>query len=193
MLGTNFAPISCSIQLFKITGVKVLADQKEATLAAYEYARTLAIANVNSNATAIAGVNAAFEWVEDMILGGSNEGANAKQFDTDAYSYTEHPAQQIRLNTDFIVEEIHAHITETFKSGVTATTAPDSSVTLQDTSWLSQWQTVKFEGTMLGDLDASTTYYVRNILSATKITLSTKKGGAIVVPIDATDSHLFNN
>ena len=24
-----------------------------------------------------------FEWVEDMILGGSNEGANAKQFDTD--------------------------------------------------------------------------------------------------------------
>ena len=32
-------------------------------------------------------------------------------------------AQQIRLNTDFIVEEIHAHITETFNPGVTATTA----------------------------------------------------------------------
>ena len=87
MLGTNFASIIAAYAYLR-HGVKVLADpKKEATLAAYEYARTLAIANVNSNATAIAGVNAAFEWVEDMILGGSNEGANAKQFDTDpAYS-----------------------------------------------------------------------------------------------------------
>ena len=83
MLGTNFASIVAAYSYLRSSGVKVLADQKEATLAAYEYARTLAIANVNSNATAIAGVNAAFEWVEDMILGGSNEGANAKQFDTD--------------------------------------------------------------------------------------------------------------
>ena len=189
MLGTNFASIVAAYSYLRSSGVKVLGDQKEATLAAYEYARTLAIANVNSNATAIAGVNAAFEWVEDMILGGSNEGANAKQFDTDQrIPYTEHSAQQIRLNETFIVEEIHAHITETFKSGVTATTASDNSVTLQDTSWLTQWQTVKFEGTMLGNLDASTTYYVRNILSATKITLATEKGGSIVTQTDASGS-----
>lgn len=189
MLGTNFASIVAAYSYLRSSGIKVLGDQKEATLSAYEYARTQAIANVNSNATAIAGVNDAFEWVEDMILGGSNEGANAKQFDTDQrIPYTEHSAQQIRLNETFIVEEIHAHITETFKSGVTATTASDNSVTLQDTSWLTQWQTVKFEGTMLGDLDADTTYYVRNILSSTKITLATSKGGAIVTQSDDTGS-----
>ena len=187
MLGTNFASIVAAYSYLRSSGIKVLEDQKEATLAAYEYARTQAIANVNSNATAIAGVNDTFEWVEDMILGGSNEGANAKQFDTDQrIPYTEHSAQQIRLNTDFIVEEVHAHVTETFKSGVTATTASDSSVTLEDTSWLRQWQSIKFEGTMLGDLDADTTYYVRNILSGTKITLATSKGGALVSQTDDT-------
>ena len=56
---------------------------------------------------------------------------------------------------------------------------------MQSTSWLRQWQAIKFEGTMLGNLDASTTYYVRNILSATKITLATEKGGAIVTQTDA--------
>ena len=39
---------------------------------------------------------------------------------------------------------------------------------------------------MLGNLDASTTYYVRNILSASKITLATEKGGSISYVTDDT-------
>ena len=85
------------------------------------------------------GVNDAFEWVEDMILGGSNESNNAKQYDTDQrIPFTEHAAQQIRLNTDFIVEEIHAHIDQYFHP-VIATTASDNSVDVFDTKWLRQW------------------------------------------------------
>ena len=53
------------------------------------------------------GVNDAFEWVEDMILGGSNESNNAKQYDTDrAFPSQNMQFQQIRPTTDFIVEEI---------------------------------------------------------------------------------------
>ena len=187
MLGTNFASMIAAYAYLRSSGVKVLADQKEATLAAYEYARTLAIAQVNGNGTAIQGVNDAFEWVEDMILGGSNESNNAKQYDTDQrIPFTEHAAQQIRLNTDFIVEEIHAHIDYYFQSPVIATTASDNSVDVFDTKWLRQWSTIKFEGTAIGGLSTSTTYYVRNILSDSKITLSTEKGGSIVTVTDDT-------
>ena len=53
MLGTNFASMIAAYAYLRSSGVKVLADQKEASLAAYEYARTLAIAQVNGNGTAI--------------------------------------------------------------------------------------------------------------------------------------------
>ena len=70
MLGTNFASMIAAYAYLRVASIR---DAKEVPLAAYEYARTLAIAQVNGNGTAIPRVNA-FEW-KDTILGATS---NAK-------------------------------------------------------------------------------------------------------------------
>ena len=102
-LGTNYASMIAAYSYLRRPTLKVIGDQKAATIAANEYARTLARTEV-AEATAIAQVDATMQLVNDMIFGANSEGSNRGAEDFDVYS----AVRQLELNRDFIVSEVSA-------------------------------------------------------------------------------------
>ena len=180
-LGTTFASMVASYSYLRRPSIKVIGNQKGATIAANEYARTLARV-VTSEATAIAQIDNTMQLVNDIIFGGASEGANAASPDFDVYS----AIRQLELNKEFIASEAVAYVNDYFADVVTATTAATSLLTVTSTAWLSQNMDIKFTATAIGGLSTTTTYYVKDIVSATTFTISATIGGAAVTVTDAT-------
>jgi len=187
MLGSNFASIQAAYSYLRQPSAKIVGNQKTATLAANEYARTVLVSALSGNAAAIAGVNETWEWVEDIIWSGSPEASNSQTADIEAYNST----RMLELNKEFFVDEVLAHVDETFKAtvnGLTITTGlADGQVIIDDTSYLFEGMPVKFrdgddsaQSVENSQFDENTTYYVRSILSDTNFTLSESKFGPVV-------------
>jgi len=102
-LDSNFASMVAAYSYLRLPANKVKGEQKDATIAAYEYARQLFVAEI-SDATAIAGVNYTFELVNDILFGGAAEGSNDPVDDFNVYA----AIRQLELNKDFIVAEVSA-------------------------------------------------------------------------------------
>ena len=175
MLGTNFASIVAAYSYLREPSAKILGNQKTATIAANEFARTLAVQNVGGNATAIAGINSTWQWVEDIIWSGAPEGGNDAVEDVEVYN----AIRQLELNKEFIVDEALSYVDEYFKAIVTSTDPATNSLSIASTDWLEVGMPIKFENpddstdavTDAG-FSTSTTYYVQDILSATAFTIS---------------------
>ena len=182
-LGTNYASMIAAYSYLRRPTLKVIGDQKAATIAANEYARILARTEV-AEATAIAQVDATLQLVNDMIFGATTEGSNRGAEDFDVYS----AVRQLELNKEFIAAEAVAYVNDYFSDSVTATTATGSILTMTSTAWLSQNMDIKFTGTAIGGLALNTTYYVKDILNATTFTISATIGGAAVTVTDDTGS-----
>ena len=182
-LGTTFASHVAAHSYLRRTSSKVSAgDQKDATLASYEYARQLARVEV-AEASAQAQIDATFELTNDIIFGGSNEGSNNQVADFDNYA----AIRMLELNKNFIAKEAMAHVDDFFADDVTATVASTGALTITSTEWLRQNTEIVFSGdTPLGGLLADTVYYVKDILSSTEFTISSSLGGAAVTVTDDT-------
>ena len=184
MLGTTFASYVAGYSYLREPSAKVVGDQKAATIAANEFARTLAVQYVNNNATAITGINTTWEIIEDIILGGSAEAGLLTVDNDNSLS----AIRQLELNKDFIVAELTSYVNDYYKDTVSFLDPADNSITVSSTEWIHPRLAIKF---VAGDdstnalvdsgLTADTTYYVRDVLSATKFTVSETVGGAEVV------------
>ena len=180
-LDTNYASMVAAYSYKRAPSKKVLGDQKDATIASNEYARTLARA-VTSEATAIAQIDNTMQLVNDIIYGGGNEAANKASPDFDVAS----AIRQLELNKEFIASEAVAYVNNYYKDTATATTDSTDAITITSTAWLEQNMDIKFSGTTFGGISTSTTYYVKEILSATTFTVSTTIGGTALDVSDAT-------
>ncbi len=180
-LDTNYASMIAAYSYKRAPSKKVLGDQKDATIASNEYARTLARA-VTSEATAIAQIDNTMQLVNDIIYGGGNEAANKASPDFDVAS----AIRQLELNKEFIASEAVAYVNDYYKDTATATTDATDAITISSTAWLEQNMDIKFSGTTFGGISTSTTYYVKEILSATTFTVSTTIGGTALDVSDAT-------
>ena len=181
-LGTNFATMVAAYSYLREPSSKVVGDQKAATIAANEYARTLFRAEA-SEAVAIAGVDDTFEFVNDMIFSGSNEGSIRGVDDHRSYA----AVRQIELNKDFIVAEVHAYVADYFKSTVSGINGTTNVFTADSTAWMKPWMPIKFvspddSSNSVEDAGYSetTVYYVRDILSSTTFTVAESIGGDAV-------------
>ncbi len=112
MFDSNFQSIKAAMAYLRTDASVVLTEQKQQHLLALEYLRTEAIANVGSDATAIARINANMEVITDIIFSGSYEGTNTATYDGTLYA----AARLIELNKDFLAEEATAYITATYPS-----------------------------------------------------------------------------
>jgi hypothetical protein len=148
--------------------------QKTVTIDAIEYARTQAIANVGSDATAIARINVLMALIKNIIYGATNEGDVCST----ELRNRDYAILQLERNRDFITAEVSAYIAETFSDTATATTDTTNVITISDTSWLRRGVEIKFTGTAFGNLVSGTSYYVQRIVSATTFTVSTTRNGA---------------
>jgi hypothetical protein len=180
-LDTNYASMIAAYSYKRAPSKKVLGDQKDATIASNEYARTLARA-VTSEAAAIAQIDNTMQLVNDIIYGGGNEAANKASPDFDVAS----AIRQLELNKEFIASEAVAYVNNYYKDTATATTDATDAITITSTAWLEQNMDIKFSGTTFGGISTSTTYYVKEILSATTFTVSTTIGGTALDVSDAT-------
>jgi hypothetical protein len=187
-LGTNFASIIAAYSYLRAPSNNVLKDQKAASIAAFEYARTRFYDEVPVGAQydfVRAGINDTWEWVDDMILSGNTEGGNVAVDDQEVWN----AIRQIELNRDFIKAEVDAYIVDYNKDTVTATLATDDSITISDTSWLKLDMPVRFtspagdptavvDSNLIEDQD----WYVVDIISSTKFSVSDSIGGSPRTP-----------
>jgi hypothetical protein len=184
-LGTNFASIVAAYSYLRAPSKNVLNDQKTASIAAFEFARTKFYAEVPVGSTydfVRTGINDTWEWVDDTILGGNAEGGNKQVGFNEIYD----AILKLEQNKEFIVQEVTAYVNEKYKDTATATATADNSITISDTSWLHIGFPVKFTGTAIGGVNTNDVYYVRQVLSATKFTIATTLGGAEAIIGDAT-------
>ena len=133
LLGTNFASHVAAYAYLRRTSNKVTGDQKTATLAANEYTRILARAEV-AEAVAQGQIDDTVNMVNDIIFGGSNEGSNTQVPDFDNYA----AVRMLELNKDFIAQEAMSYVNDFFSDTVTETVASTDALTISDTSWLKQ-------------------------------------------------------
>ena len=179
MLDTNYAGIISAYSYLRKPTQKVIGDQKDATIAANEYARRLIIENVNGVVDAIRTVNNTWQYVNDIIWSANSEG-NVEQVDfIENYNAT----RQLELNKEFIVQEGKAYVDEWFVTAVSS--ASTTEVTIADTSWLTANMPIRFvdiEGsdvsTENAEIAPENNYFVKDIVDETTITVSTAPGGS---------------
>ena len=193
MFNSNHKTLKAAYAYLRSTASDVYdKGQKTATIAAFDFLKTY-MDGVAGDATAEARIETLMEDLLDVIYSGSTEGSRC----VSDYRNVHHAATQILRNKDFIVAESTAYIADTYKETVTATTASDNSITIGSTSWLQRNTAIQFEGTIVGapsladesdGIKAGVTYYVQNILSATKFTISNERNGTARVMVDDTGS-----
>lgn len=197
MLGTNAASLVAGYSYLRQQSKKVVGEQKAATLAANEYARTLAVENVEANATAIAGVNRTWQIINDLIFTATAE-ASLKSVDNfNAYS----AIRQIELNKQFFIEEVFAYVDDVFSDTVSQTTQGTNAITITDTTWLSINDPVIFQ-TLEDSADAITAtqgltedvvYFVKEIIDANNFTVAETVDGVEVVLTNAEGEFRVRN
>ena len=115
MFNSNYQTIKAAHAYLRLSSQE-LFDQsteiKQATLAALEYTRTRAIANVNGNSTAISRINSLMAIVYDIVYGGSNDGSICQT----ELRNRDYAALQLERNRNFIVAEVAAWIADTYPS-----------------------------------------------------------------------------
>jgi hypothetical protein len=107
-LNTNYRTLKVGHSYLRGSATEVYTlNQKAVTRLAIEYAlKTLAVANVNSDATAIARVQASANAIDTIIYGGSNEGSVCQTNDNNVY----YAMLQLERNRTFIKSEVSAWI-----------------------------------------------------------------------------------
>ena len=190
-LDTNYASLLAALTYLRPQSKKVTGDQKTATLAGNERARVLARANVNGVATAQQGIDDTWQIVDDTIWAGSPEGGTEAVEDIEVWN----AIRMLELNKEFIVDECVAYVDDYYKIQATAASTSDNSITIPDTSYLYRNMSIKFTiettDTLPGLIDIGITgeqeYFVRDILSATKFTVTDQLGDpAITISDDTT-------
>jgi hypothetical protein len=204
MYDTNYQTLKAAMAYLRPTASEVYTlNQKAVTRAAIQYAlKTLAVANVNSDATAIARVNISADIIDNTIFGATNDGSVCQ---TDQKNL-DFAVLQLERNRDFILAETTAYIDEYYSDTATATIASDNSITISDTSWLQRNTAIRFSGTIFGEpsgpaaddgIVSGTTYFVQDILSSTKFTVAlTRNATTAYTMVDDTGSmtvSLFYN
>ena len=184
-LETNYAGLFSAQSYLRAPSANVVKDQKTASIAAFEFARTKVIEDLLPTATggpipALQYVNQTWEWVDDTVFSATPEGGKSNA-DQEVWN----AVRQLELNKEFIVEEVVAHIDNWFKVAVTRIDSATDVLTVSDTSWMQHNQEIVFQNlddstdaVTNAQLDTSTTYYVKDILSDTSLTISETPGGA---------------
>jgi hypothetical protein len=173
---TNYQSIKAAHSYLRLNAQEVYTlGQKTVTIAALEYVRTQAIANVGGDSTAIARINVLMALIERIIYSATNEGDVCST----EIRNRDYAMLQLERNRDFIKAEVSAYIDNEFSDTATATTVTTNVITISDTSWLRRGVEIKFTGSAFGNIVAGTSYYVQSIVNGTTFTISATRYGSV--------------
>ena len=188
MLGTEYASVIAAYSYLRRPSAKVTGDQKDATIAANEFARMKLQEVLDANPTgnvADQSLAKSWEWIQDAIWTGSSEGGNKAVADQEVWN----AIRMLELNKDFIAEEVVAYVNDYFKAQVTDTVGANPGgeanyITIDDTSWLELGMPVRFSieaGDTETDLSQNVAiqdqaYFVREIINDTDFRVEDEQG-----------------
>ena len=187
MLNTNFASIKAGLAYRRgiSSALTVIADQLDATSDTISFIKKKATYIVASGAVVAA------QELWDEIIAYVNTGTrpivvgtNTPTEDLDRIN----GANILLLNKDFLAAEATAYIGVTYTDTVTASTASTDRFTITDTSWMVAGDQIRFSGTVFGNVETGTTYFVKEVVSGTQFTISEELDGAVFALADGTGS-----
>jgi hypothetical protein len=187
MFNSNFKTREAAYSYLRATAADVFTlNQKAATRASFTYVKGLASANVGGNATAQARIETLMTMLDDIVFGATNNGSIC-QTDIRAADWAR---LQLERNRDYLVREITAHGAATYTTSVTAATGATDVFTCVSTSWMQRGAPIRFAGTVFGDVNTTTTYYIQNVVSATtfKISETRNSNTAFDIPTNSSGS-----
>ena len=172
MFNSNVQTINAAYSYLRASASDVFDNnQKTATRAAFSYVKTLAKANVGGNATAQTRIETLMTILDDIVYAATNEGSVCQT----GVRAADHARLQLERNREFIVSEITAYSAATYTTSVSAATAATDDFTCSNTSWMQRNAAIRFSGTVFGGITTGTTYYVQNVVNATKFKISTTR------------------
>jgi len=172
MFNSNFKTREAAYSYLRATAADVFSlNQKTATRAAFTYVKGLASANVGGNATAQARIETLMTLLDDIVFGATNEGSRCAT----GNRMVDYAVLQLERNRDYIVAEIDAYIDSTYTTTVTAATQATDLFTCTSTAWMTRNAAIRFSGTVFGDINTTTTYYVQNVVSSTTFKVATTR------------------
>jgi hypothetical protein len=173
MFNSNYRTVKAAYAYLRANSVELYttANLKTYTRYALSYAATQALANVGGDATAQSRITTLMTLVDDIIFGAYNEGSIC-QTEIRAADWAR---LQLERNRAYIIAEISAYMTQTFKGTVTSSATANDIFTISDTSWLQRNAAIRFSGTVFGGVSTGTTYYVQNVVSSTTFTIATTR------------------
>jgi len=187
---TNHQTIKAAYSYLRASASEVFTlNQKTVTREALNYARDIALNNLNANLTAQTRLTSLMQIVDDILFGATTEGITCSQGEAN----TDYAIHLLELNRQFIIDEIKAYNIANFSSTVTLTTT--STFTCGSTAWMQRNAAVKFVGTLFGGVSLNTTYYIQNVIDGTSFSIATTRNatsplsitggsGSMVVQLD---------
>ena len=185
MMGSNYRSILNGASYYRAQSSKVIGDQKEATLAAFNYLKTQIAATLGIYPNALPLGNALTQIVIDITDKGIGE--QVEVFGSASYNNSLsaiNGVEIIRANRAFLANEATAWISNTYKSTITASTTSTNVLTASAVVKFVAGDPVVFTGTTFGGVTTSTTYYVRSIVSDTTFTLNDDQGVLVLLSTD---------
>jgi hypothetical protein len=172
MFNSNFKTREAAYSYLRASASDVYSlNQKAATRAAFTYVKDQAKANVGGNATAQARIETLMTTLDDIVYGATNEGSRCAS----SNRMVDYAVLQLERNRDYIVAEIDAYIDSTYVTAVTNTFAGINEFDCTSTAWMTRNAAIRFTGTVFGGVNTTTTYYVQNVISATRFKIATTR------------------
>jgi hypothetical protein len=191
MFNSNFKTREAAYSYLRATAADVFSlNQKTATRAAFSYVATLAAANVGGNATAQARISTLMTLLDDIVYGATNEGSICQTSIRNA----DWARLQLERNRAYIVAEIDAYIDSTYTTTVSSADSATDILTCTDTSWMQRNAAIRFSGTAVAgnpNINATTTYYIQNVISATQFKISAARNSMATVNFTVNISSNF--
>ena len=185
MMGSNYRSILNGSSYYRAQSSLVIGEQKEATLAAFNYLKTQihGVLGIYPNAFPLG--NALTQIVIDITDKGIGE--HVEVFGSASYNNSLsaiNGVEIIRANKEFLANEATAWISNTYKSTITASTTSTNVLTASAVIKFVAGDPVVFTGTTFGGITTSTTYYVRSVVSDTTFTLNDSQGVLVLLSTD---------
>jgi hypothetical protein len=191
MFDSNYLSITSAKSYYRAQASLVIGTQKDATVGAFRYLKTLMSTIVTTDSTAYKRVRKLLDIIINTMLKGTGStpevnGTVTYKNDTGLFK----AGEILRINKNFLAEEAAAYITLSYGGTVLTTTASTDRFTTSSAHNLTVGDPVVFSGTIItgSGVSASTAYYVATVPTTTTFTITAVQNSIIPVNITSDGS-----
>jgi hypothetical protein len=191
MFDSNYLSITSAKSYYRAQSSLVIGAQKDATIGAFRYLKTLMSTIVTTDSTAYKRVRKSLDIIINTMIKGTGStpevnGTITYKNDTGLYK----AGEILRINKDFLAAETAAYTTLSYGGTVTTTTASTDRFTTSSAHNLTVGDPVVFSGTVItgSGVSANTIYYIATTPTTTTFTITAIQNSILPVNITSDGS-----